>query len=59
VFQTVVYGQECEDSKKTIINRVVRALHADWLKAVVYQTVYHGYDKKYLFKVLIMLETSL
>ena len=29
---------------RQIINRVVRALNADCLKAVVYQTVYHGYD---------------
>ena len=28
-----------------IINWVVPALNADWLTAVVYQTVYHGYDK--------------
>ena len=30
-----------------IINWVVRALNADWLKSVVYQTAYHGYDKTY------------
>ena len=27
-----------------IINWVVWLLDADWLKAVVYNTVYHGYD---------------
>ena len=27
---------------KIVINWVVRALNSDWLKAVVYQTVYHG-----------------
>ena len=31
-----------------IINRVFRALDADWLKAVVYQIIYHGYDAKLL-----------
>jgi hypothetical protein len=30
-------------------NWVVRALNADWLTAVVYQTVYHGYDKTFIF----------
>ena len=29
----------------SIINWVVGALNADWLKAVVYHTVYHRYDK--------------
>ena len=28
-----------------IINWVVSALNSDWLKAMVYQTVYHVYDK--------------
>jgi hypothetical protein len=32
-----------------IINWVVRALNADWLTAMVYQTVYHGYDKTCIF----------
>ena len=41
-----------------IINWVVRALNADWLTAVVYQTVYHGYDKTFIFT-LITLATSL
>ena len=27
----------------------VPALNADWLTAVVYQTVYHGYDKTFYF----------
>lgn len=31
------------------IHCVVRALNADWLKAVVCQTVYHGYDKNIYF----------
>ena len=42
-----------------IINWVVRALNADWLTAVVYQTVYHGYDKTFIFTALITLVTSL
>ena len=42
-----------------IINWVVWALNADWLKAVVYQTVYHGYDKTFILTALIMLLTSL
>jgi hypothetical protein len=33
---------------KIIINWVVRELNADWLKAVVYQTIYHGYDKTFI-----------
>uniref|UniRef100_A0A4W5KRX9 Ig-like domain-containing protein n=1 Tax=Hucho hucho TaxID=62062 RepID=A0A4W5KRX9_9TELE len=32
-----------------IINWGVPALSADWLEAVVYQTVYHGYDKTFIF----------
>jgi hypothetical protein len=32
-----------------IINRVVRALNADWLTAMVYQTIYHRYDKTFNF----------
>lgn len=35
-----------------IINWVFRALNADWLKAVVYQTLYHGYEKIWIFTVL-------
>ena len=31
-----------------IINWMVQALNADWLTGVVYQTVYHGYDKTLL-----------
>ena len=31
------------------INWVVRALNAYWLRAMVYEDVYHGYDKKYAF----------
>ena len=42
-----------------IINWVVRALNADWLKAVVYQTVYHKYDKTFRFTLLIRLVTGL
>ena len=34
-------------------------MNADWLSAVVYQTVYHGYDKIFIFTVLITLVTSL
>ena len=44
---------------KSIINWVVPALNADWLKAVVYQTLYHGYDKTFICTALIMLVTSL
>ena len=36
-----------------------RALNADWLTAVVYQTVYNGYDITCLFTALITLVTSL
>ena len=43
----------------TIINWVVQALNADWLRAMVYQTVYHGYDKNYIFTALITMVTSL
>ena len=32
-----------------MINLVVQVLNADWLTAVVYQTIYHGYDKTYIF----------
>ena len=32
-----------------IILWLVRALNADWLTAVAYQTVYHGYDKTIYF----------
>ena len=39
------------------INWVVRALNADWLTAVVYQTVYHGNVKTYIFTALITLVT--
>ena len=42
-----------------ILNWVVRALSADWLKAVVYKTAFHGYDKTFIFTVLITLVTSL
>ena len=34
------------------------SLNADWLKAVVYQTVYHLYDKTFIFTALITLVTS-
>ena len=42
-----------------IINCVVRALNADWLKAMVCQTLYHGYDKAFIFTALITLVTTL
>ena len=32
-------------------------LDADWLTAVLYQTVYHRYDKTYIFTALIALVT--
>ena len=41
-----------------IINWLVRALNADCLTAVVYQTVYHGYDKTFICTALIKLITS-
>ena len=41
----------------TIINCVVRDLNADWLTAMVYQTVYYRYDKTFIFTALIMLVT--
>ena len=46
-------------SKRRIRNWVVRALDADWLTAVVYQTVHHRYDKTFIFSALITLVTSL
>ena len=42
-----------------IINWVVPALNADWLTAVVYQTIFHRYDKTFIFTALITLVTSL
>lgn len=42
-----------------IINWVVRASNADWLKAVVLQTIYQGYDKIFIFDVLITFITIL
>ena len=41
-----------------IINWVVQALNADWLKAVVYQTVCNGYDKTFIIAALITLVTN-
>jgi hypothetical protein len=41
------------------LNWVVQALNADWLTAVVYETVYYEYDTTFIFTALIMLETSL
>ena len=35
--------------KYRFINCVIQALNADWLTAVVYQTVYHGYEKTCIF----------
>jgi Ni2+-binding GTPase involved in maturation of urease and hydrogenase len=46
-------------SKTAILNWLVRALNADWLIAVVFQTVYHRYDKTFILTALIMLVTSL
>ena len=46
------------EGKLTFINWVVRALNADCLTAVVYQTIYHGYDKTFIFTALITLITS-
>jgi hypothetical protein len=43
---------------RSVINWVVRALIADWLTAVVYQTVYHRYDNVFNFTALITLLTS-
>ena len=43
----------------SIINWVVRALNADWLTALVYQTIYHGYKKTFIFTAIITLVTSL
>ena len=31
------------------MNWVGRALNVDWLTAMVYQTVYHGYDITFIF----------
>jgi hypothetical protein len=46
------YGNgECD--LKEIINWEIRALNAVWLKYVVYPTVYHGYDEKWLCTSLI------
>ena len=42
-----------------IINWVVQAMNADWLKAVVYQTVYHRYDKTFISTALVTLVTRL
>ena len=41
-----------------LINWVVRALNADWLTVVVYQTVYHSYDNTFIFTALMTLVTS-
>jgi hypothetical protein len=37
----------------------IQALNADWLNAVAYQTIHQGYDKTFLFTVLITLVTRL
>jgi hypothetical protein len=42
-----------------IINWVVQALHADWLKAVISDHIYHKYDKTFILTALITLVTSL
>jgi hypothetical protein len=34
------------------------AVNADWLTAMVYQTIYHRYDKTFIFTALITLVTS-
>ena len=52
-------AESCLKCETNIINWVVRALNADWLTAVVYQTVNHGYDKQFIFTALIKLVTSL
>jgi hypothetical protein len=36
-----------------------QALNADWLTAMVYQTIYHRYDKTFSFTALMTLVTSL
>ena len=38
---------------------MVRDLNSDWLIAVVYQTVYHGYDKTFISTALITLVDGL
>ena len=40
--------------QRLIVNWVVQALNADRLTAVVYQTVYHRYDKTCIFTALMM-----
>ena len=47
------------NSKFFIINWVVRALNADWLSAMVYQPVYHGYEKNIYLNAEITLVSSL
>ena len=37
------------------MNWMVRALNANWLTVVVYQTQYYGYDKTFIFTALITL----
>ena len=54
---TAIRKDSC--SKSTIINWVVLALNVDWLIAIVYQTVYYGYDKTCIFTAPITLVTSL
>jgi hypothetical protein len=47
------------DMNQVIPDYKLGGLKADWLKAVVYQTVYHGYDKTCIFTALITLVTIL
>ena len=51
----LVYETRLSNHLFTIRNRVIRALNADWLKDVVYQTVYHKITR---FSVLITLLTN-
>ena len=37
----------------SLLNGVVRTQNADWLTAMVYQTVYHSYDKAFMFTALL------
>ena len=43
----------------SIKNWVVRVLNVDWLTEVIYQAMYHAYDKTCPFTALVMLVTSL
>ena len=45
--------------KTQIMNWVARAPNDDWLKAVEYETVYHRYDRTFIFTVLFTFVTDL